>query len=315
MTEYTFPESETQPHARVIADSISDDGHRVTTMVITHHRFVLAEVNTHRMFSRSSASSRAIPTPKTLDKARRFPARFHEWRSEQPGMSGGVPLKGLDLVDAQELFGRLHGVTLAEIQAYLLTHVEPGERLHKSLLNRFLEPFQWHTAIITSTEWDNFFPQRVSPLAQPELNAVAELMLKAYQESTPERLQPGDWHLPFITPEERLTLPLGRLKAFSVARCARVSYLNHDGSYSEEADLALFERLCNPDGGPPHAAPLEHVCTPDGGNVAYVVLDADGNVQQLEERPDDVVLHRYFELPLLGNFLGWRQLRHEALGF
>jgi hypothetical protein len=56
-----------EPSARVILDSISPDGVRLTTLECVMHRFVLAEFNTHRMFSRNSASSRAIPVDRQLE--------------------------------------------------------------------------------------------------------------------------------------------------------------------------------------------------------------------------------------------------------
>ena len=62
-----------QTSARVVADSVHVV-HRVTTMEVTFHRTVLAEFNTHRMFSRNSASSRAIPVEKMLMRAVANPA-------------------------------------------------------------------------------------------------------------------------------------------------------------------------------------------------------------------------------------------------
>jgi hypothetical protein len=323
VTTYTFPDTEIQPHARVIADSISPAGHRLTTMVVTAHRFVLAEFNTHRVFSRSSASSRAVPTPKTLAKVEQFPAWPLEWNSEKPGMQGGEPLTGVSLAEARLLFKSLAIRTVEEIQGYLhaleVEYIDPevrrGETLHKSLLNRLLEPFTWHTMIITSTEWENFFRQRVGGQAQPEFRVPATFMRDAYELSKPTPVGPGDWHLPFITDEERTSLDIEDQKAFSVARCARVSYLNHDGTYSEEADRALYRKLCNPEGGPPHAAPLEHVATPAPSNVQHIALTIDGTVLTEIDPTYEWKHARTFTVPALGNFVGWTQLRHLALGF
>ena len=58
-------DSENLISAEIIADTYCEfTDERVTTMEVTMHRFVLAEFNTHRVFSRNSASSRAIPVRK-----------------------------------------------------------------------------------------------------------------------------------------------------------------------------------------------------------------------------------------------------------
>ena len=40
----------------------------LTTIEATIHRFVLAELNTHRLFSRNSASSRAVPVARQIER-------------------------------------------------------------------------------------------------------------------------------------------------------------------------------------------------------------------------------------------------------
>lgn len=49
------------PSARVICDSISPRGHRLTTIEVTLHRFVLAELRETTLCVLGSASSRATP--------------------------------------------------------------------------------------------------------------------------------------------------------------------------------------------------------------------------------------------------------------
>ena len=282
--------------AKIIADSISHFGVRLTTFEVVMHRFVLAEFNTHRQFSRNSASSRAIPVEKQLAKVVENPAWPIEWASEQPGMQGGSELDGDALADATQLFVDLHEHTTVEIERYLAAHPDKADRLHKSLLNRLLEPFMWHTVVVTSTEWQNFFNQRASefsPLAQPEIRLAADMMLQAYRDSEPVEVEAGQWHLPYITQADWDDIALMDLsdldaiqvlKKVSVARCARVSYLTHDGRRDLEEDVTLYERLIS--ARPMHASPLEHVATPaTRGEIE------EGNV--------------------LGNFFGWHQLRHE----
>lgn len=275
-----------ETRAEVIADSIDDKGNRLTTMEVTFHRFVLAEFNTHRVFSRNSASSRAIPVEKQIKMLFDSPAFPVSWASEQPGMQGGTDLTGEALEDAQELFQRVYEHNLYEVLAYLKRHPNKSERLHKSLINRLLEPFMWHTVIVTSTEWDNFFQQRCSPLAQPEIRVAAEMMESALRSSEPDLKRQGQWHLPYIQEDEQ-DLPLELKIKLSAARCARVSYLTHDGVRDINKDIELYEKLVTAD--PPHWSPLEHVARP-----------IDRSLNSIERS--------VLELP--GNFSGWVQLRH-----
>lgn len=280
-----------EPSAKIILDSVSSAGHRLTTMEITCHRFVLAEFNTHRMFSRNSASSRAIPVVKQLDRVRETPAYPLVWPAEQKGMQGGAELREGELNDAQWLFDEIREHTVRKVTAYVQGHA-PEQRLHKSLLNRLLEPFMWHTIIVSATEWENFFRQRCSPLAQPEIRAVAELMQKAYKNSTPQEVGFGGWHTPYMDDEDFKACGASGEdpRHVSAARCARVSYLTHDGKRDVQLDADMFNRLRDPGEGPPHASPLEHVATPCRGHVKV------GSSHQ-------------------GNFHGWDQLRHQVLGF
>ena len=229
------------------------------------HRFVLAEFNTHRVFSRNSASSRAIPFSKQVDRLVNHPALPTKWASKQRGMQGGDEIEDKSAAESAWLDARdaaiRHATSLDEMG------------VHKSIVNRLLEPFMWHTVIVTSTEWYNFFHQRVSPLAQPEIEATARRMQEAFDASEPVEVGYDEWHTPYILPEEDFDLETR--KKVSAARCARVSYLTHDGTRDVSKDLELYERLVT--ARPGHWSPLEHVATPGFG---------------------------------AGNLRGWRQLRH-----
>lgn len=266
-------------YAAVIKDSISPGGQRLTTMEIQCHRFVLAEFNTHRVFSRNSASSRAIPVGKQLDRVKADPALPVEWPSELPGMQGGPPLEGDSLKLAQQFYNFVHEKVWREVEAYIKM-TEGDVRLHKSIINRVLEPFMWHKIIVSSTHWENFFTQRCSPLAQPEIRAVAEEMREALMLSQPKEIGYGEWHLPYDEDFGELSQKYTgeQLRWISVARCCRVSYLNHGtGVKDPEEDLRLYTQLIS--AKPMHASPLEHVATPISTSSS-------------------------------GNFEGWEQLRH-----
>jgi thymidylate synthase ThyX len=130
-------------------------------------------------------------------------------------------------------------------------------KVHKQELNRVLEPFLWHTVIVTSSEWDNFFTLRCAPTAQPEIREAAQRMRAALDTSTPTPVAYGDWHLPLVQDDER-ALDIETQKKISAARCARVSYLTHSGTREIEKDIELHDRLK----GDRHLSPFEHVATP-----------------------------------------------------
>jgi thymidylate synthase ThyX len=224
--------------ALVLADSIHD-GHRLTTMQLTYPRILLPELNTHRVFSRSTQSNRAV-SAKRLRRLVREYNYVPDFTGEQRGMSGkpGVPwgAKALWRV-ARECALALHWV---------------GEHLgvHKQSVNRLLEPFQPCTTVVSSTEWDNFFKQRISMHAQPEMYQLAWHMKDAMLSSAPKELKESDWHLPYHDYYDHVPdAPM-----LSAARCARVSYL----SKPNVEDLELAKRL-QADG---HWSPFEHVARP-----------------------------------------------------
>lgn len=303
----------TQPSAKIIADSISKYGDRLTTFEIEFHRFELPSFNTHRLFSRNSASSRAIPFTKHLERFTDDPAFPIAWTSEQPGMQGGSELTDWDLEKAQELFIDYRNDVSERIQAYLddvSWHYNIGfddpdpERvrelkshtLHKSLINRLLEPLLWHKVIVTATDYDGFYEQRVSELAQPEIAVVASAM-QALMSSEPKELEDGEWHLPYVTDEEVSWLGWEGAKKISAARCARVSYLTHSGESSLVKDFQLYDKLVSAQ--PQHHSPKEHQATPDPKNVVLVNKKGDPNWVQ-------------YRTSVIGNFTGWMQFRHEG---
>lgn len=263
----------TEISAKIITDSISPFRNRLTTMELVYPRFIHSEFMTHRVFSRNSASSRAIPVRKMLDRIGADPAMPIVWPAEQSGMQGGASLSNDDIKWAQGIWrdARRHAMDFAQ------DLVDLG--LHKSLVNRIIEPWAWHTVIVSATEWENFFGLRCSPLAQPEIHALADKMRLALDCSEPQELGYGDWHLPYIQPDEHAVLDTITLRKVSAARCARVSYLTHDGVRDIEKDIELCDRLMSAE--PAHASPLEHVATPRAPR---------------------------FSNP--GNFVGWAQFRH-----
>lgn len=239
--------------AKVIADSISTSGVRITTMELCYQRFIHSEFMTHRMFSRNASSSRAIPIHKMIDQVRDNAAMPTHWGKNQPGMQAREEID--DVASAKESW--LFGSSLAIGTAKVLN--DAG--LHKQIANRGLEAYQWIKVIVTATEWDNFFKVRLHKDAQPEMMVLAEHMKKAMDESIPVELQPGEWHLPYVDlgDFDDSGDPISEAIKCSIARCARVSYLNHDNSAPDIAkDIALADMLL----AAGHLSPFEHIATP-----------------------------------------------------
>lgn len=328
MTEWSDARNRIQ--ARVIEDSISPTGVRLTTVEATVHRFVLAELNTHRTFSRNSESSRAVPFDKRLAKVNEFPAMPAVLPAEQRGMSGGSELEGADLRFAEEVLNDIHDYITDRMQQYVES-VTKEHRLHKSVLNRYLEPFLWHTVVITATEWEGFFHQRCHEAAQPEIRLAAEAIRDALACSEPAELDYGDWHLPYFEDEDweallawcaDRTSPQGQAagnnqrlahqhaKYVSSARCARTSYVTQDGKRDIEDDIRLYGDLRLRDGSTPrrqpgspiHWSPLEHVATPCKDCAPLTLAES------LIKRPAKFHLQRE---PHPGNLRDWFQHRHE----
>jgi thymidylate synthase ThyX len=243
--------------ARILLDSLSPAGVRLTTMEVRYPRFIHSELMTHRNFSRNSASSRALPIRKMIDAVRAEPAMPLWWGRNQSGMQAREQIDENARTLAETEWR--HALDDALVHAERLAKSDIN--LHKQLVNRILEPFAWITVIITATEWSNFFTQRTHEDAQPELKHIATLMLEKYRASEPRALRIGDWHTPLILPDEEATLAVETRLKISVARAARVSYLSHDGTRDHAKDVELYERLVG-GGANGHWSPFEHVATP-----------------------------------------------------
>ena len=269
--------------AKIIADSISPSGIRLTTLELKFHRFILPEFMTHRMFSRNASSSRAIPVEKMIHQVKNNAAFPEYWGKNQPGMQAREEVE--DTEACIELWWEAAFDTADTAEAFKDLGV------HKQITNRLLEPFQWISVVVTSTEWNNFFKLRLHKDAQPEMRVLAEHMKKAMDESTPVELQPGEWHLPYVDCNE-FDIKEEALKC-SVARCARIAVLKHDGTHpSIEDDLKLYDRLVG--SSPEHASPCEHVATP----MDNPSFDIPG-ISHMDKFGD------YWS----GNFKGWRMYR------
>lgn len=295
--------------ARIIKDSICN-GQRLTTMQVTHPRIVHAEFNTHCMFARNASSSRAIPFKKTVARVLEDPFIPEHWGVNQFGMQALEELQGAkrELAIAKWLEARDAAVAIAsEMAADKCLHCQGsgqirytdrgsasdcdhcggdglGLNVHKQIVNRLTEPWSWITVCVTGDAgaWSNYFALRCHPDAQPDIQKQAYMAQKEYFESTPEELQSGEWHTPYIRPDEYDEIgkwsleqaegldKFGLISAVvqvSTGRCARTSYLTQEGTRDFSEDIKLHDRLRFHT--PLHASPFEHVCIATGDDVQY----------------------------------------------
>ncbi len=259
--------------AQIIADSISPVGKRLTCFLVTFPKFIAPELLRHRSMSFCSESSRARPIQKMIRAVWDDQASPIEWGANQPGMVAGGPIPIHKQKIAQWVW-RLSG-WMSLLSCWLLARLG----VHKQVSNRILDPYAHVTLIVQATEWGNFFNLRCHPGAQPEMKRLALLMASEYARSVPKKLNPGENHLPFadrfaegLTEEEKIKV--------SVARCARVSYLNHDQNVNHKKDFELYQRLLDSK----HMSPFEFQAT----------------CLSTEERS--------------GNLIGWRQHRKMLPG-
>ena len=275
--------------AEIIADSINSCGNRLTTFILEYPRFIHSEFCTHRMFSKNSASSRAIPIEKMIQQVQENPAMPEWWGKNQSGMQANEELDNVEKkrrvdnsghypvwVTDKNYANMLWLEARDEAIKYVKALNEIG--LHKQIANRLLEPWFHIRVICSATEYENFFALRAHKDAQPEIRVLAEKMLEAYNDSNPKKLEFGEWHIPFgdkidkakahsvyrhILEGDRTKMNYNHelerqaMKKIAIARCARISYFNYEGKDDYEADIKLCDRLFG--NIPRHLSPAEHV--------------------------------------------------------
>lgn len=290
----------------IVADSINQKDIRITTYVLEYPRFVHAELLTHRVFSKNSASSRAIPFEKFVKQITDNPAMPVFWGKNQSGMQAKEELTngefyeitGIRGIGTSPLYtnkGKLDVAKMIWLEARdsaiaYAKFLNDELGLHKQIVNRILEPWFRIRIILTGTEFENFFALRHHADAQPEIKELAQKMLDVYNANEPKSLHTGDWHTPFSDKIDedkiRELLKTGDIAQadmseikikIAIARCARVSYFNFEGKDDYVADVKLCDRLFL--NTPKHLSPTEH--------VAFNMNDTN----------------------TYGNFIGWKQYR------
>jgi len=259
--------------AELIKDSAGPSGKRITTFQLRFPRFIHAEFMTHRMFSRNASSSRAVPVARMIADVEADPVVPLFWGKNQPGMQAREEMDERGQAYGRAVWERATEDALHAAQCLM----DLGA--HKQIINRLLEPFSHINVVCTATEWDNFFALRMHEDAEPHINLLATIMHQAMQDSTPQVLKAGEWHLPYVDED----MPLETALKVSTARCARVSYMTHDQQPSTvEKDVALAEKLMAQ--VPMHASPMEHQAQACGSDQTYANFAGFASYRWMLER-------------------------------
>lgn len=203
--------------------------------------------------SRNASSSRAVPIERMIQEVIDDPAMPVAWGRNQRGMQAGDEIDDPDTAKAIWMDAQKSAVICGREMAAL--------GAHKQIVNRLFEPFTHISVVVTATDWSNFFNLRLHDAADPTISALAAAMRIAMDES-----QPMQWrhHMPYVNHSERLKFGPNAMW-LSAARCARVSYLTHDGGTPDWGkDFTLSRRLW----ADKHLSPFEHQATAAEGRFA-----------------------------------------------
>ena len=254
----------TEINAEIVGHSLSPQGDELISVLCTFPRILLSEINTHRMLSKNTSSSRAIPFHKMVETVQNDPFIPIAWQKEHIGMQGSDYITDeleIEFATSNWLAAKKDAIKWAEA----LNGNNSYPSVTKQLCNRLLEPFMWTTMLITGSKegWDNFFNLRCpvyyyagndksykskkellpillndfreSPAdsfwyninkgqAEIHMMMLSEEIYDCVQESTPIQLKPNEWHIPMTTDLESYKLSIDDQIKLSVGRAANTSY-------------------------------------------------------------------------------------------
>ena len=302
---------------RVVAHSKSAySGQEIVTFEYEMPKCILAELNTHRLFSRNAQSSRAVPISKVIEMIRTNPVTPIHWGSNQAGMVAGEEIDTVlihwekrEYLQGAEYLGKEDAWEMAANDIADIMQAWEDAGYHKQIVNRIGEAFTFVRGVITATEFDNFFHLRIHPAADPFMKEVARCMWEALQLSEAEVLYEGEWHTPYVDhsrngfggllyvhneefESNRIhTLSVERAKQVSAVGCAQVSFRKLD--LTDETVDRVYSRLVDEE--TPHASCVEHAACPMPPDVSF-------------ETEGVTALHKKLGW-MSGNFAGWIQNR------
>lgn len=288
----------------------NDTDTAITTLVCEYPRAVHAQLLTHRVFSKNSSSTRAVPLNAAIQQITDNPAKYI-WTQNQSGMQGKVITDPSKLERIEQAYDAAKRSAIAYAKALGDKESDGGLNVHKQNAGRLLEPYQNIRICLTSTEWDNWDWLRDDPDAQGEIAKLARAIKEAREGNSSKYLylNKNDWHVPFVHraynyrkavmeyfhPETSRQLTIEQAINLSMSICAQTSYRKEDRS--DEKTKTVIDRLFT--GNKVHASPSEHQATPilhpKGANPDYW----PEGVTHMDRNTD------YWS----GNFKHWIQLR------
>lgn len=285
--------------AKILKYTISPDGIPLATFELEYPRFILAELNTHGMLSKNTASSRAITIEAMVKLVEDSPVIPIYWGKKNKGMSAIEEIGDAEKEEAKKLWLSLRNEAIKTAKEF------DRLQLHKQIANRILEPWVPVKTVVSGTELANFFWLRYHRAAQPEFAFLAGEMYNALKNCSPTLLRYGEWHLPYVESvrnekgtliyfnEEGDEISIEEARKLSASCCAQVSYrkLNQSGEKAED----IFNKLINTDNQPVHASPVCHQATP----INLTKGDFENGITHMDK---DGMLWS-------ANFRGWIQFR------
>lgn len=286
-------------------------GKKIFTLICEYPRAIHAQLLTHRVFSKNSSSTRAIPITKAIAQMNEKPSQFI-FTHNQGGMQGKVVDTSSELYIKAQTAHELGMKSAMALSTYMS---ELG--IHKQNAGRYMEPYQDIRIVLTSTEWENWDWLRMDGAAQGEIENLAEAMYAAREEAVVMFLRDGEWHVPFVTRRRNAE---GRLDYFtedengnsvqvtkdeavniSMSACAQTSYRKLDTTLEKSEDM--LPKLFG--GKKIHASPSEHQATP---------IPKIEKLTDLSLLPLGVTHVDRYGCPWSGNFEHWIQNRQLIKG-
>ena len=157
--------------------------------------------------------------------------------------------------------------------------------------------------------------------AEIHIQALAETMYDAMNESIPNQLKSGDWHIPFgdkmseisilaivdnynISDVQNDLIEKAKIQ-IATARCARLSYMSFDGEIDYEKDIKLHDHLLESK----HFSPFEHCARAMSDEEYYSFVKGKEIIEYFEEEPN-IYTFEDSSCGWCNNFRGFIQYRY-----
>jgi thymidylate synthase ThyX len=241
-------------------------------------KFAVGQIARHRSFAQNWESSRARSV-KSIVESLKTDYYIPRWTANKKGMSGEYIEDELIIESLNQKWANARDFAIEQVESM----IDCGDA-HKQDLNRLLEPFMLVSGILTgNVKWFNHFINlRLSNEAQPVLQYIASKIDAILSEQSPtgyNALEIGQYHYPY----PHLSL------VGNIAKCASISYANHNKDYDESDYHRIYNRLVEHK----HVSPLEHVAMatrsgqvhrlPSNDELEFQVIDL-ADINQFQDR-------------------------------